>query len=155
MLHIIIDRLYVLRRERVYLDCLHPFNRYDDWVFKLRLRFSKGTFDRFIRESWRHQNNKPTNIRPIIQVTIALRFYYTCSRDRVGDLQGISVPNDDNMYSFQTQINLLMWSSSSTPLFYASNFPNVLHNRLHTHSNCIPGWWWCWVIRQQKMCIFN
>ena len=34
---------HVLRRERVYRDRQNPFDRYDDWDFKRRFRFSKGT----------------------------------------------------------------------------------------------------------------
>ena len=72
---------HVLRRERVYRDRQNTFDRYDDWDFKRRFRFSRAHSEHILidllEDSLRHYNNKPTNISPVIQVTIGLRFFCT------------------------------------------------------------------------------
>ncbi len=91
----------VLRRERVFRDRLNPFDRYDDIDFKYRYRFSKDTVNNIIdmlEDELRSNIHRPTNISPVIQVTIALRFYCTGSFQRVvGDMQGISVTSACNI----------------------------------------------------------
>ena len=76
MLHITIDwlgRFYYVKM--VYRDRLNPFDRYDDWGSGL---VQVHLVD-LLEDSLCYQNNKPTTISHVIQVTIALHFFFTGS----------------------------------------------------------------------------
>ncbi len=84
----------------MFRDRLNPFDRYDDIDFKYRYSFIKDTVNNIIDMllGLAANINRPTNISPVIQVTIALRFFArVLFRELWETLQGISVTSACNI----------------------------------------------------------
>ena len=89
------QRRRALRRNRMFIDRIHPLDNYDDKDIQRKFRFNRETMLRItyeLEEVIRHSNRLGA-LPPVFQVSLTLR-YYACGalQDICGELFNVSQP---------------------------------------------------------------
>ena len=84
-----------LRRNRMFIDIIHPSDKYHDKDIQRKFRFNRETILRItyeVEEVFRHSNRLGA-LPPVLQVLLTLR-YYVCGalQDICGELFNVSQP---------------------------------------------------------------
>lgn len=125
------DNIGIIREKRYVRDAINPFTVYHEHEFHIRYRFSKDSVMYgllpLVTDGLTRPDMRGLPIEPVIQLLICLRFYATCSFQKVnGDLMKLPQPTISRIIF---RVTIILASYLNTYIKFVTNPAVMQENR--------------------------